>query len=78
MEHPATAGVRIEHARDELGRHRRGLLLVYAGTRIVGSAARVAGAVPESWVAHRLGSESYTTGLSEVGARALLTEWAQS
>jgi len=70
------AEIKVEHARDESGYDRPGLLLATVAGRVVGTAARVAGSVPEKWIARRTGDTRHVTGLSEIQARELLITWA--
>lgn len=71
------AEIRVEHATDELGHDRPGFIVAWVDGRAVAAASRVAGSVPEQWVAHRFGtSERYVTNLSEVAARETLLGWA--
>lgn len=65
------ADIRIEHARDEGGHPRPGLLVAYVDGRPVASAGRVYGLV-DVWIAHRLGTYGHRTNLSEVAAREIL------
>lgn len=57
---------------------RPGLLVGYGSGKPVGAAALVAGSNPPQWVAHRIGSPTYVTGLSDLSARELLLDWARS
>lgn len=56
---------------------RPGLIVGYGAGKPVGSAALVRGSNPPEWVACRLGSPTYVTGLSDIGAHELLLDWAR-